>query len=107
MPPRTGAEATFSCENVASWHFWTIIITIRDSRNRIYIEGSWEALEHAAKRRDNVFAEIAKTGLGQWSEVNQEQSLTDFKHYENPCRTADLSASKIEIRTDNFSKEQK
>lgn len=35
-----------------------------------YEERRREALEHAAKRGDNVFAEIAKFALGRWDQVN-------------------------------------
>jgi hypothetical protein len=32
----------------------------------------------------------------------EEQALSGFKHYENPYCVAELPASQIEIRTDNY-----
>ncbi len=53
-----------------------------------YAERRIEALQNAATRRGNVFAEIAKMGLGRWTDINEAVILQTI---ENIDRRADCS----------------
>jgi hypothetical protein len=77
-------------------------------------DGSFQAFQDRVRALDVAFDDLAvqcTTHRGQalsfgWQGPlmvdGEEQALSGFKHYENPFCVADLPASEIEIRTDNY-----